>query len=84
MVELGMVTPHNIKIEPTKNKGFIVRVGCATLVYEKKEKMMADLQDYLDHPEAHEEAYNAILCNDVPQAAEPCQAECPPQGQQDR
>ena len=47
---------REVKIKKALN-GFIVRVGCKTLVFEKKEKMLGDLGLYIDDPSGTEKAY---------------------------
>lgn len=60
MIDLGTAIPYTITIEPTKNKGFVVRVGCAVLAYESKEKLINDLRAYLDDPELYMKEYANI------------------------
>lgn len=61
---------YDIKIIPALN-GYIIKVGCATLVAEKKETMLAEISRYLDNPETVEKQYmanpqNRIIIRNVP------------------
>lgn len=48
---------HDITITPTVNGGFIVKVGCATLVYRLASELVSDLGKYLEDPEGVEKEY---------------------------
>ena len=50
--------PYDIIIQPTKNNFFVVRIGCCTMAYTDKDKMVEDLQFYLTQPKEVEKAYN--------------------------
>lgn len=47
---------RDIKIRPVLN-GFIVDVGCQTIVYDDKAKMISDLSLYYQNPKAFEEEF---------------------------
>ena len=49
---------HTVIIEPANN-GFIVRVGCMTLVATDKEHMLSELSRYFDTPQEVEKEYNS-------------------------
>lgn len=53
---------RNIQIQPVLN-GFVVSVGCQTIVFSNKETMVSQLSDYLDDPEITEKKFVAKACN---------------------
>ena len=77
-MEFGKVTPHEIKITPTINKGFIVSVGCATLAFENQETMRNALEDYLSNSEGMEKRYNEAAGNETAAEGPRAQVECTP------
>ena len=66
-MELGKVINYKITIEPSQNKGFIVKIGCGRFVAENVDNLLKNLRDYLYHPEEWEKRYNEIS-PDQPQA----------------
>lgn len=50
---------RNVKIKRVMN-GFVVDVGCQTLVFEGAETLLSELKRYLDSPDATEREYIAI------------------------
>lgn len=65
-------TPKNmirdIKIKPVLN-GFICTVGCQTVVFDSRERLLNDLRVYLENPEMVEQKYQAEAIN--PRLSEP-------------
>lgn len=59
-MELGKAINYNISIEPSQNKGFIVKIGCGKFVAENVDNLLSNLSEYLHHPEEWEKKYNAI------------------------
>jgi hypothetical protein len=51
MMEFGRLFPHNISIEPTENKGMIVRVGCQTFASRDVEEVIQGISEYMRDPE---------------------------------
>lgn len=49
---------HSINIEPL-NRGFVIRVGCQSIAFETKEKMLKYLSEYLSDPNSFEAKYRA-------------------------
>ena len=47
---------HDIKIKPVLN-GYIVEVGCKTVVFPSRKKLLRELDRYLQDPEGVEEEY---------------------------
>ena len=82
MSELGKACQHKITIEPSHNKGFHVRIGCAILTFHTKDALIAALERYLRDPEQWEKEYNKVCQSDV--VGEATNAEAPeprrPQG----
>lgn len=76
---------YDISIKPALN-GWVVKVGCQTIVYVDKPRLLTDLDQYLANPEAKEKEFVAgavnkrLLdgpCIDGRPGVEPC---IPPQG----
>ncbi len=65
-MEFGKVMNHQIIIEASGNKGFIVTVGCGRFAFEKREKLLEALDDYLTHPKEFEKVYNETCGGDTP------------------
>lgn len=66
MSELGKACQHKITIEPSHNKGFYVRIGCAILAFHSKDALISALERYLRDPEQWEKEYNkACQCDEV-------------------
>ena len=63
---LGKVIEHEIRITPTINRGFIVRVGCATACFSNTADLLADLQSYLVDPKGWEADYYKLYVESVP------------------
>lgn len=77
----GKSIPYDINIKPTMNNGFIVKAGCATLVFSDKEGLLQFLQEYLSDPKKVEKEYNEANRNRVEAAQqEPCDEESAPTG----
>jgi len=51
---------RQMEIEPTVNKGFILRVGCAVLAFTDYNDLLNALAEYWSDPEAVEKQYNEI------------------------
>ena len=49
--------PFNIEISASCNRGFIVKVSCATLVFVDSDSLLRDLKKYLDDPNELLEKY---------------------------
>lgn len=51
--------PYSVEIKPADNAGYIVKVGCQTLVYTDVSELVGHLEEYLTDPEGtiktHEE-----------------------------
>ena len=58
MSELGKVCQHEITIEPSHNKGFHVRIGCAILTFHTKDALISALERYLRDPKRWEREYD--------------------------
>ena len=56
-MEFGKALPYDIKITPTHNKGFIVKVGCCTAVFTDKKSLIGALDEYLSDPSGIEQLY---------------------------
>jgi len=67
--------------------GWMVKVGCQTLVYSDQKSLLKDLGEYMANPQAKEKKFISSAVNkrlmECPQvAAEPCRPpDCPPQAQ---
>lgn len=65
---------HNITIKPALN-GYIVDVGCKTLVFESQDKLVRELDAYLKNPMEVAEHYLKTAINEdrkpCPPAASP-------------
>ena len=59
-MEFGRVSNLTIKIEPTHNMGFYVRVGCGRFAFTNKEDLKLAFMEWCDNPEKLEKAYNKI------------------------
>jgi hypothetical protein len=57
-MDFGKSIPYDINVKPTTNKGFIVKVGCATLAFSDSEGLLQFLREYLANPEKVEKEYN--------------------------
>ena len=53
---------YNIVIAPAMN-GWIIKVGCATLVAVDKKKMLSEIDRYISKPEEVEEEYKKKALN---------------------
>ena len=53
---------RSITIKPVMN-GYIVEVGCATVVFETQKKLQKELAAYWDDPEKTEERYEKNAVN---------------------
>lgn len=53
---------HEIKIKAVLN-GYIANVGCQTLVFDSREKMLKELDAYLEKPEETEKRYRESALN---------------------
>ncbi len=49
---------RQIEIRTTANGGYLVHVGCTYFAYEDKEKLIADLGEYIRDPQKIEEEFN--------------------------
>lgn len=53
------IIPYPVEIKPADNAGYIVKVGCQTLVYTDVSELVGHLEEYLTDPEGtiktHEE-----------------------------
>ena len=54
--------PRDVRIETVLN-GWVVRVGCQTLVFKELTSLLKDLEAYLTNPEAAETAYQENAVN---------------------
>ncbi len=64
-MKIGMVIRHEIKITPTKNFGFVVKIGCGTFCAASWPDLIADLKIYLSDPKAWEKAYSGLeICEE--------------------
>lgn len=74
---------RTINIMPSNNNGWIVTVGCVTMVYTDLNMLGSDLVDYLSNPEEYEDEFNRL--NSESQPATTCDVstvQCSPgQGQ---
>jgi len=60
------ISSHNICIESSDNAGFVVKCGCATMVYSNIDQLIIDLSAYLKNPKEAEEEYNKF-CKELSQ-----------------
>lgn len=60
-VKMGSMI-RNIKITPVLN-GFLVTVGCQTVVFEGRAKLIQELHAYLDNPDEMEKKYRESSIN---------------------
>jgi hypothetical protein len=60
---------HKVTIEAAINGGYLVTVGCQTLPYADKYKLIEDLSAYLISPEEMESAYKKAM--DIPRLTVP-------------
>lgn len=70
-MELGKAIKYSILIEPTENKGFIVKVGCGTFAFSNKEDLKEAFNTFLDEPDAWEDRYNKLPGNRVTESNSP-------------
>ena len=68
-MEFGKAIKYGILIEPTDNKGFIVKVGCGTFAFSNKEDLKEAFNGYMDDPEGFEKKYNETTHGDVTENA---------------
>lgn len=68
-MEFGKAINFDVIIRPSNNNGFIVEVGCGRFVYQSKNILLADLEEYLSNPKAIEKQYDAAYCDNNPQPA---------------
>ncbi len=61
---------RDITIKPALN-GYIVKVGCQTVVFDDRAKLLADLKQYLEQPAVVEQHYRTWALN-------PIEETCPP------
>jgi len=54
--------PYNVTIETVLN-GWVVKVGCATIVFTDSAKLLADLKGYLVDPKAMVKLYKENSIN---------------------
>jgi hypothetical protein len=59
-LEIGRVIDRKIVIEPSANKGFIVRSGCGTFVAKNIDELLSGLGEYLRNPDVYEKKYNEL------------------------
>ena len=52
------VLDRDIVISSSHNEGFIVKVGCCTLVYANVNSLIVDLEEYLTNPGAIDKQYD--------------------------
>jgi hypothetical protein len=50
-MKLGHAIPYGVKISPSDNKGFIVRVGCSTHVFATRKALVKALEEYTADPD---------------------------------
>ena len=53
---------YNIQIEPVLN-GYVVRVGCQTVVFETTDKLLDELRRYMADPQRVEKEYQTQAIN---------------------
>jgi hypothetical protein len=63
---------RSINIDPVLN-GYIVRVGCQTVVFDNKPALLSALSEYLDKPEEVEKRFLSFPLNNP--ANHPCGSE---------
>ena len=69
-MKLGKVIQYEIKITPSMNFGFMVKVGCGRFAFSSKEDMLKTLTEYLDEPEKFEKEYNSFSSDCEPDREE--------------
>ncbi|GAG76787.1 unnamed protein product [marine sediment metagenome] len=57
-MDLGKAINYKITIEPSHNKGFIVKIGCRIFTFTTSELLINCLDEYLRNPEKWEKEYN--------------------------
>ena len=50
----GQAMNYEIRITPTDNNGYIVKVGCAKFSFETKDSIKAAFNDFIDDPKKME------------------------------
>ncbi len=83
MSELGKACKFTITIEPSHNKGFLVKIGCATLTFHSKDALITALEKFLRDPEGWEKEYNKVCSGGAPEEAAPLRMEPTPHGSGD-
>ena len=53
----GKAMNYEIRITPTDNNGYIVKVGCAKFSFETKDSIKAAFNDFIDDPKKMEGFY---------------------------
>ncbi len=51
---------YTITIKPSDNGGAIVKIGCATLVFEGTVNLVQGLETYFSNPQMWEKKYNSL------------------------
>jgi len=69
-MDFERIVPYDIRIEHTSNRGMVVHVGCAMMVYTSPKQMLLDLAEYYADPKGVEKKYQECMNNSNPQAVE--------------
>jgi len=56
----GKIIDQKIEISASHNMGFLVKIGCCTLVYANYQDLLAGLRKYLSDPKKWEKKYSEI------------------------
>lgn len=70
-MKLEKAIPYEIRITPSDNMGFLVRIGCGTFTAENRTNLLAMLSEYLQNPKGLEEKYNKSCTEEVPDSTDP-------------
>lgn len=70
-MEFGRVFNFTIKIEPTHNRGFTVRVGCGRFAFTNIADLKLAFLEWCENPEKLEKEYNKMGLGEVPQPEAP-------------
>jgi len=64
-MKLGFAIPHEIRIKPSANMGFIIKIGCGEFVAKNQGDLFDGLKDYVSDPIHWENEYNKLPSREV-------------------
>ena len=74
---LGKLFPHNISIRASHNKGIVVNIGCAELVYPDTTSALIGVEKYMTDPRNKEKEYNEVCGGQIRPVTETACKEVP-------